>query len=110
LAQLGPIGEQNYGLSFANAQVALRYFVNKGLLGQQEFDRAVLKLVEAGYTFTLIDEGQFYDVILDEQFQITPRLKRVLRVLESGSINLPSACSATAGPPSVFIWRQSQKK
>jgi tetratricopeptide (TPR) repeat protein len=94
---LGAIGKQNYGLQFVNAQAALLHLVNKGSLSQSDYDRAVLKLVEAGYTFTLVDEGQLYGVIVDEHFQITPRLKRVLRVLESGTINLPSACSAIAG-------------
>jgi tetratricopeptide (TPR) repeat protein len=94
---LGDIGKHNYGTSFVNSQAVLLYLLSKGLLSRDEYDKAILKLVEAGYTFTRIDEGQLFGVIVDEQFQITPRLKRVFRALEPATIVLPPACSAVAG-------------
>jgi len=80
---LGDIATQNFGISFVNAQAVLTYLLRRDLLCAADYDSAVLKLVEAGYTFTRIGEGQLFGVILAEQFQITSRLKRVLRVLES---------------------------
>lgn len=93
---LGDIGKQNYGIAFVNSQAVLLYLLNTGLLTQGEYDKAILKLVEAGYIFTKVEERQLFEVIVDEQFQITPRLKRVIRVLEPAAILLPSACFAVA--------------
>jgi tetratricopeptide (TPR) repeat protein len=94
---LGDVGKQNYGTSFVNSQAVLLYLFNKGLIAKDAYDRAVLKLVEAGYVVTRIDGNQLFRVIVDEAFQVTPRLKRVLRVLEPASIALPQACAAVAG-------------
>ena len=55
-----------------------------------------MKLLEAGYTVTRIEEAQLFGLIVEEQFQITPRLKRVFRVLESANLVLPLACATVA--------------
>lgn len=94
---LAELGRQNYSTSYVNTQSVLFYLASLGKLAVADYNKAVLKLVEAGYTFTRIDEGQMFEVIVEEQFQLTPRLKRIFRALEPASVDVTSACTVVAG-------------
>jgi hypothetical protein len=93
---LGDLAKQNYGVSSVNTQALLLYLLQREILSRLEYDGAVVKLLEAGYT-TRVDESQLFRVIVDEQFQVTPRLKNVLRVLEPTAAPLGVTCAIAAG-------------
>jgi hypothetical protein len=80
---LADIGKLNFGVSYINSQAILTYLFDRGSLTASEHDHAVLSLVEKGYTFTRITTHQILAVIAEEQFQLTPRVKRVLATLQS---------------------------
>lgn len=93
----GDIAKQNHGISFVNTQAVLMRFVTLGTISQDEYDAAILKLFEAGYTLTLINEGHLFTIISAEQFQLTGRVERALRVFEPATIALVPACATVAG-------------
>lgn len=92
---LGEIAKQNYGVPSVNTQATLSYLRQHEHLTQTDYDRAVVKSLEAGYT-TRVDDAQLYGVILEEQFQVTPRLRSVLRVLEPAAAPLATVCAIAA--------------
>ena len=93
---LGDISKQNFGVSYVNTQAVLSYLLDRGVLCAEEYDRAVLSLVEHGYTFTRLHAHQILGVIAGEHFQLTPRLKRVLGALESPPADLISVSIVVA--------------
>jgi tetratricopeptide (TPR) repeat protein len=93
----GDIAEQNYGIPFVNTQAVLFRFLTSGAISQHEYDSAVLKLFEAGYTLTQVNEGHLFTITSEEQFQLTERVKRALRVFEPAAIAIIPACTAVAG-------------
>jgi hypothetical protein len=94
---LGDIAKQNYGVLFVNSQAVLLRLLTLGAISRAEYDTAVLKLFEAGYTLTRIDEGHLFTVIAEEQFQLTERVKRILSIFEPVTIALIPACAVAAG-------------
>jgi tetratricopeptide (TPR) repeat protein len=93
----GDIAKQNYGVPFVNTQAVLLRLVTMGAISQNEYDAAVLKLFEAGYTLTRINEGHLFNIVSLEQFQLTERVKRAFRVFEPATIALIPACATVAG-------------
>jgi hypothetical protein len=73
----GDIAKQNYGVPFVNTQAILVRLLALAAISQQEYDSAVLKLFEAGYTLTQINDGHLFTIISEEQFQLTGRVKRL---------------------------------
>lgn len=93
----GDIAKQNYGVPFVNTQAVLVRLLALGAISQHEYDSAVLKLFEAGYTLTHVSDGHLFAIITEEQFQLTDRVKRSLRAFEPDTISLIPACAAVAG-------------
>ena len=93
----GDIAKQNYGVPFVNTQAVLVRLLALGAISQHEYDSAVLKLFEAGYTLTHVSDGHLFAIISEEQFQLTDRVKRSLRAFEPVTISLIPACAAVAG-------------
>jgi PIN domain associated with the TPR-GreAB-C-PIN system len=93
----GDILKQNHSVLFVNTQAVLLRLLALGTISQHEYDSAVLKLFEAGYTLTQINEGHLFTLISEEQFQLTERVKRALCVFEPATIAIIPACNAVAG-------------
>lgn len=93
---LRDVAKLTHGISSINTQALLLYLVNKGTLSRGEYDAAVIKLVEMGYTFTRVEEEQFFSVLDREDFVITPAVALLFGVLESPTLDLKSGCSVVA--------------
>ena len=93
----GDIAKQNYGVSFVNSQAVLIRLAALKFISQEDYDRAVLKLFESGYTLTNVNDDHLFTIISAEQFQLTTRVKRALRAFEPATIALVPACAAVAG-------------
>jgi tetratricopeptide (TPR) repeat protein len=81
----GEIGLSNYGVSFVNTEAILNYLLGMGKINQDQFDQAIVRLVDAGFTFLRVTDGQFFSILIEEAFQITPRVRRVFRILETST-------------------------
>jgi hypothetical protein len=90
------IGKNSFGVSYVNTQAVLSHLLDRNLLSVSEHDRAVLSLVEKGYSFTRVHTNQIFNVISSDQFQLTDKVKRVLGTLESPPVEPSSACSVVA--------------
>jgi tetratricopeptide (TPR) repeat protein len=93
----GDIAKQNYGVSFVNSQAVIKRLFATGSLSQDEYDRAVLGMFEAGYVLTHVNDAHLFSLMADEQFQLTPRVKSALRVFEPSAISVVPACWVIAG-------------
>jgi hypothetical protein len=94
---LRDIAKQTHGISGVTTQAVLMYLLNKGTISKSEYDGAVFKLVEAGYTFVRVEEDQFFALLDTEDFTITPPITTLFRVLESPALDLKSGCVVVAG-------------
>jgi len=92
----GDIAKQNYGIPSVNTQAVLFRLLTLGAISQHDYDSAVLKLFEAGYTLTHVNDDHLFTIISEEQFQLTERVKRALRAFEPVTIALIPACAAVA--------------
>ncbi|HEY3927113.1 MAG TPA: hypothetical protein VGL89_01950, partial [Candidatus Koribacter sp.] len=94
---LAEIARQNGAVRGVHSQAVLMYLLSEKKLDVDTYNRATIKLIEAGYSFIRVDDVQLYSVIVQEQFQISVRLKQIFGTLESASIDLKSACLVAAG-------------
>jgi tetratricopeptide (TPR) repeat protein len=92
----GELGRQIYATTAVNTQAVLVHLVRAGSLDRLRYDRAVVKLVHAGYTHVMVDAQQIFQTMAEHAFQITPQLSSVLRSIESPKTSVESAARVTA--------------
>lgn len=92
----GDIGRGNFGVSHVNTQAVLAHLQERNLLSATDYDRAVLSLLDKGYSFTRVHTNQIFAVISSDQFQLTEKVRRVLGTLESPPVEPSSACTVVA--------------
>jgi tetratricopeptide (TPR) repeat protein len=90
------LGRQLYATTAVNTQAVLAHLVSKGLLERPRYDRAVVKLVHAGYTHVMVDARQIFQTMVEQAFQITPQVSSVLRSIEAPTTSVESAARVTA--------------
>lgn len=90
------IGRQLYATIGVNTQAVLVHLVRTGSLDRLRYDRAIVKLVHAGYTHVMVDAQQIFQTMAEHAFQITPQLSIVLRSIESPTTSVESAARVTA--------------
>jgi hypothetical protein len=59
----GELGRQLYGATAVNTQAVLVHLVRAGELDRLRYDRAVIKLVQAGYTHVMVDGQQIFQTM-----------------------------------------------
>lgn len=90
------LGRQLYATRAVNTQAVLAHLVGNGSLDRPRYDRAVVKLVHAGYTHVMVDAQQIFQTMAEHAFQITPQLSSVLRSIELPATSVESAARVTA--------------
>lgn len=92
----GELGRQLHATTAINTQAVLLHLLRTGSLDRLRYDRAVVKLVHAGYTHVMVDAQQIFQTMSEHAFQITPQLSSVLRSIESPTTSVESAAHVTA--------------
>jgi hypothetical protein len=90
------LGHQLYATTAVHTQAVLAHLVGKGLLDRPRYDRAVVKLVHAGYTHVMVDAQQIFQTMIEQAFQISPQVSSVLRSVEAPTTSVESAARVTA--------------
>lgn len=93
----GNIARQNSGVRFLNTQALLAHLLELGTISEDVYDGAIVRLFEAGYAVTHVNDSQLFSVMMEDQFQLTPRVKSAMLLFKPSSISLLSASFVVSG-------------